>query len=271
MWEVVVFDCETSSLDKRPEIVELALSQYGGDGRLCFRLRPLHGMDPRAVAVHNITEADVIDRPTFAQALMQPGGELPTALRLLRSAKVLVGYNLDYDIRQIDKQLAEHQLPPWDRREQLVVDGYKLWQVSERRKLVDAHKRFCGGEYDGAHGALADVEATERVMEGMLQTFGLERNWDALDLIINPARRFSVGSKHFQWRNGRVVCAFGKKYNGEDAVHVDKGYLNYIIKNDFPSECKEVADRLMDGEEAFYAWVTERYPPPADDQNEVEA
>lgn len=270
MWEVVVFDTETSSLDKRPEIVEMALSQYGGDGRLSFRLRPLHGMDPRAVAVHGITEADVADRPTFAQALMQVGGELPTALRLLRSARVLVGYNLDYDLRQLDAQIAEHQLPPWDRREQLVVDGYKLWQVSERRKLVDAHKRFCGGEYDGAHGALADVEATERVVEGMLQTFGLTKDWNAIDLLINPARRVSLGSKHFQWRHGRVVCAFGK-HNGVDATCIDKGYLHYVIKNDFPSACKEVADRLLDGEEAFYMWAMDKYPPPADDQNEVEA
>lgn len=276
---IVVIDVETTSIDtKRAEILELAVRDFETGEQYTWRFRPRGPIDPGAQKVHGITMEHVVDCGTFDEANPRSPGnkgflhdDCPGAV--LGRAKVIVGYNLDFDLRVLDAELGRLGVT-WARSTMgvLVVDAYRLWQVQEKRRLVDAVDRFLGVTHDTAHTAAGDVAATDEVLRAMVSHFGLDDgnvgvfDWMRLAEACDPNRRLRLGSNHFVWRDGRVTVNFGK-YCGTDLTKVDVGFLSWMLRNDFPPEAREVAERVRSTtEQEFYDWVVKRWPPPmADD------
>ncbi len=173
---VLVFDVETTGLQKdRDQIIELAV-QVGlspDAPRRCWRFCPTVPMDPDAEQVHGIRAADLAAEPPFATC----AAELHA---LLGDARVLIGYNVTFDLDMLQAEFARAGLPPLDVGDKLIVDPYRLWGAMEPRGLRYAHRRFVGSDFDGAHRAGADVAATAAVLCGMLAAFGLQPEWYSL-------------------------------------------------------------------------------------------
>lgn len=261
---IVVFDVETTGTDKqRDQIIELCV-QFGLDDHAesrTWRMRPSVIMNPGAQAVHGISMDDLANCPPFS--------DLADELRaLFVEAEILVGYNLRFDIDMLQAEYLRLGHPPLDLSSKLVVDPFRLWQQCEPRSLMDAHKRFAGGEFEAAHSAAADVAATGRVLRGMVKSFGLVEDWEQVADVCEPARASWIeGSNHLRWDEDQLVIGFGK-HAGTMLTALASGpeadYLRWIIGKDFPVHVLETCKQALDLDAAdFEAWAVERFQKPA--------
>ncbi len=259
--KIVVFDVETTGTDKqKDQIIELCM-QFGLDADAdsrTWRMRPSVTMDPGAQAVHGISVEDLADCPLFADA----ADELRA---LFADADMLVGYNLRFDIDMLQAEYLRLRQAPVDLSNKLIVDPFRLWQQCEPRSLMDAHKRFAGGAFDAAHSAAADVAATGRVLRGMIESFGLDPNWEKVADVCEPDRAFYIeGSKHLRWDEAQnVTIGFGKHAGTlltELASGPEANYLRWIMGKDFPAHVLEACSKALDLDaDEFEAWAAERF------------
>lgn len=275
--KVLVLDVECSStVMERTEILELAVEEYQTGGqdrepyRMCARFRPEHPewMQPAATRVHGLTEDVLAPYLTFRASLLDASVSAHWLMEWLRRAEVLVGYNVEFDLRVIDAQLALIEAPPWDRTRVKVVDAMKIWQRCERRTLSDAVRRFLRREHEGAHGAAVDVSATADVLDALLTEFALTDpqapDWDLLLDLQDPLRTYYVGSKHLLWQDGEVVFGFGKMRGQPIRLPSSRDYIQWMLrKGGFPDACLEVVRSALEPDAlSFDRWVRERYPEP---------
>jgi DNA polymerase-3 subunit epsilon len=259
--EIVVFDVETTGTDKRrDQIIELCV-QFGLSPEAqskIWRIKPQVPISPGAQAVHGISAADLADCPDFAS--------LADEIReLFDGARVLVGYNLSFDIDMLQAEYRRLRQPPLEVADKTIVDPFRLWQQCEPRTLMDAHRRFAGGEFEAAHSASADVAATGRVLQGMLSAFGLSNDWDEVARVCEPTRKDWIGpSNHLRWNEtGAAVLGFGKHAGvplHELASGPNAGYLRWICDKDFPPHVHEACEKALSlSAEEFQSWLQASY------------
>lgn len=260
---ILVFDVETTGTDKRSDqIIELCV-QFGlgedADSRI-WRIKPEVAIAPGAQAVHGISAADLADCPRFA--------ELADEIReLFDGADVFVGYNLSFDLDMLQAEYRRLRQPPLDMGDKTIVDPFRLWQQCEPRTLMDAHRRFAGGDFAAAHSASADVAATGRVLEGMLRAFGLSSDWDEVARVCEPERKNWIGpSRHVQWNaEGAAVLGFGKHAGvplHQLASGPNAGYLRWICDKDFPPHVREVCEKALTADpDDFFRWLRATHDP----------
>lgn len=165
----LVIDSETTGLDPETgRIVELAAVWFER-GQVTDRrnmlLNPGMPIPAESTAIHGISDADVADKPTL-------NAVADAFCAHVRSAQVLVGYNVHFDIGFLDAHCpgfteAREGLPVID---PLIVirDVGRFWRGKGRHKLTAVCDRF-GIELEGnAHRASTDCIATARVLERVL-------------------------------------------------------------------------------------------------------
>lgn len=240
---VLVFDVETTGTDpKSSRVIELCIKPLGG-APLTYRFNPAPDtVSPQAEKIHGISMDDLKDQPSFAER----------AAEFLRhhfeDAEVLIGYNVNFDISMMEAEFSRAG-SPIDLRSKIIIDPYKLWLQREPRKLTDAVLAFLARTLENAHEAEADVIATEDVFLAMQRKYGLEKaTWEELATACEPNRAKWVGAtRHFEWdANGKVIFAFGK-HAGKRAYH-EKGYLEWMLKSDFPENVKATIRKMLAGE-----------------------
>jgi DNA polymerase-3 subunit epsilon len=99
----VVLDTETTGLDSRAEIIELAVLAPDGTVLYNSRFRPAGPIPREATAIHGIRDADVAGAPTFAECWA-------LGLRALLADKRIVTYNADFDSRLLLQTLGRYGL-----------------------------------------------------------------------------------------------------------------------------------------------------------------
>ncbi len=262
---IVVFDVETTGTDKKSDqIIELCM-QFGVGPEAAsttWRIKPAIAISPGAQEVHGISMDDLAECPSFAAVADE-------IREIFEEARVLVGYNLSFDIDMLQAELSRLKQPLIDMTGKHIVDPFRLWQQCEPRSLQDAHRRFVGAEFGSAHSASADVAATGRVLRGMVSAFGLNPSWSGVAEKCEPDRARWVGpSRHLQWSDeGRIVLAFGKNRDlpiTELRTSDDlRGYCRWICDRDFPPHIAEICRQALELEESdLMRWVIERYGRP---------
>lgn len=275
---VLVFDVETTGTDKRrDQVIELCVQHGLGSASRTrtWRFLPSVPIHPGAQAVHGISIDDLQDCPPFAACADE-------IRHVFAEARVLIGYNLAFDIDMLQAEYDRLSQPAIDFTGQgkLIVDAFRLWQQFEPRSLQHAHKRFVGDAFAAAHSASADVAATGRVLLGMIENFGLVgHDWDAVAKVCDPDGRLHASrsawvgpSKHLQWNEeGQIVMTFGK--HAGVPLHVvartDDGYLRWVIDKDFPPHVGEICKKALEirrSREAaaeLIGWARQRYGQPA--------
>jgi DNA polymerase-3 subunit epsilon len=259
--EIIVFDVETTGTDRqRDQVIELCV-QMGLDAgaeRMTWRMRPSVPISRGAQEVHGISMDDLAHCPPF-------GAYADQIRALFARARVLVGYNMSFDIEMLQAEYARLRQPLLALDGKQFVDAYRLWQQCEPRSLQHAHQRFVGDSFEDAHSAGADVAATGRVLRGMIRDFGLmDRDWDAIARVCEPERSAWVGpSRHIRWEQGVVVIGFGK--HAGKPVHVlagsdDRGYLEWILGKDFPRHVHAICRAALElGADEFGRWVAQAF------------
>jgi DNA polymerase-3 subunit epsilon len=274
---IIVFDVETTGTDRRrDQVIELSVqfgldahSRESGDGQgartRTWRVRPSVAINPEAQAVHGITMEDLVECPPFGA----PGGAGEEFRRIFDEAEILVGYNLAFDIEMLQAEYERLGQPRLDLTGKLVIDPLRMWQQHEPRTLQEAHKRFVGGEFEAAHTATADVQATGRVLRGMMSAFGIEtEDWSAVARSCGPGRKDWVGpSRHIRWSSeGSAVLGFGK-HSGTPvrdlARGAGKGYLQWLLSKDFPAHVHDICNRALELDaDGFDGWIHQTFGGP---------
>lgn len=163
-------DTETTGLERKDEIVELAVVDCDGEILMNTLVRPTIRIPPEATRIHRITNAAVAHAPTILDLLPQ--------LDRLLAGRELVIYNRDYDLRLLRQSIQAHRsapglqlgLPPSNCHCAMLLyaEHHGEWNAARQgyrwQKLEQAAQQ-CKLELPGTlHRALADAEVTRRLM-----------------------------------------------------------------------------------------------------------
>lgn len=230
-------DLETTGVDPvEDRIIQFGVVMLHPDGhRTTFEqmFNPGVPIKPGATAVHGITDAIVADKPPFKDF----------AEKIYRGlkGKDLLGYNLrSLDLPMIDEELRRCGLS-LDLAGVHVIDAFGIFAKKEPRDLAAAVKKYCHRDHAGAHGALADAEATLDVLAGQQSFYG-----DIAEMTLNQLAAFSkrddvelvdLGGKLYRDKDGDVRFAFGK--HRDVKIRDEMGFASWMMSKDFPGSTKD--------------------------------
>lgn len=172
----LLFDTETTGLDNRAEIVEIAVVSCDGTVLLDTLVRPTSPIPPGATAVHGIRDADVRNAPTWREV----HGDMATLLA--PSGRVLTSYNREYDLRLVKQSVdaTRGKSAPLPIKESSVSPScimqlYAIWKGewndyhgSYRWQKLDTALNDLGIRREGdAHRALSDTIGALEVLKAM--------------------------------------------------------------------------------------------------------
>lgn len=244
-----MFDLEATGLNvSQDRIVEIAIIRINPDGTeetFSARVNPGIPIPAEVTLIHGITDEDIKDAPAFA--------DLAPKIAAFIGDADLGGYNSNkFDI----PMLAEEMLragSDFDMSARRFVDVQNIFHKMEQRTLAAAYQFYCQSEIGNAHNALADTEATWKVLQAQLEKyadlqgdiafladFSRGGNMNLLDF----AGRLCINDK------GEAAYNFGK-HKGKTVKQVndeEPGYYGWFISDstDFPKYTKQKLKEAMD-------------------------
>ena len=241
------FDLETTGTrigtDRIVQIGVVRLMPDGGRESWQSLVDPGIPIPPEASAVHGITDADVVGAPSL-EALA------PTLLQHLDGCD-LAGFNcLRFDVPFLAEELFRVGVA-WDHASLRVVDVQRIYHQMEPRNLSAALKFYCGREHEGAHDALADVEATADVLMAQLERYSdqLHGTVDFLGELSGDRKRSPDAAGKLAFDDAGNVCLTFGKYKGwslENIGRNDPGYLQWLMtKAELPGSTLAVMRNVL--------------------------
>lgn len=240
---LAVLDLESTGVNPDVDrIVELTVGRIDPDNHvqaIYTRINPGVPIPAEATAVHGITDADVVDAPSFSKAAV------PVAALL--SGAVLVGYNhRRFDVRMIAAECARAGLDVNPCEGAALIDVGLIFMKREPRTLAAAMQFFCGEDHEDAHGTNADVVATLRVLLSQFERYpDLPRDIAALDAIGRDPSFIDRDGK-IVWRGGKACIGFGK-HQGVPLEIVERSFLAWMLDKDFPADTKTIVRQALKG------------------------
>lgn len=250
------FDLETTGADiDSDSTVQIAYKRCGEDSEPSvgsLLLNPQQHIDPKASAVHGYTDDDVRDKPTF--------DTYADMLYSLADGAIWCGYNnyrFDVPIFKREFKRAGKKIP----KPAGIIDCYKIFthyygksRKRGQRTLMAAHLRYCGAEFDDAHDALADIEATYDVLDAQIDVHSDSLTLEyAMDISSRPELDIDRrGFFKFDYNKRAPICAMGK-YAGVPMDKVPSSYYQWIADNDtFAPDTRNIALNAVIG--VFPVW-----------------
>ena len=164
----------------------------------------------------------------------------------------LAGFNAAaFDVPLLTRQLREAGCP-LSMAARRVVDVKVLYHQLRPRTLGDAYREFVGRELAGAHGAVADANATLDVLRAILEKHPElpRRPQDLAVLLGDPDRSLWVDPDgRLVWHEGQAVFSFGKHKGQalEDVATREPGFLRWMLNQTFSDEVKTVVRNALAG------------------------
>lgn len=256
---MVFFDLETTGTNIMTDrIVELSVVKLYPNGERETRTRRINpGMHipEEATAIHHISDADVANEPSFRN--------IAKNFYIFLEDCDLAGYNIvKFDLPVLTREFQRAGLS-FSLEGRRVIDVYAIFCRMEPRSLTAAYKFFCGKKLEGAHGALADTEATAEVFEAQLKRYrdpgyhDLPENIPAFPANLDELHEFCKSQApdwidangRFKWRGAEAVVAFGR-HSGTPLRTIaaeSPDFLQWILKADFPEDVRKIASDALAG------------------------
>lgn len=168
---IIVFDTETTGLTlhpdaplhKQPKIIELGAALLNEKGEVVETLSQLINpgeiITEEITRITGITNADLVDAPSFEQAL-------PMLRQIFSEAFAVFAHNLPFDKAMLRNDLARINCLdfPWPLQEYCTVGIHKeFW--GRNPKLTELYEFATGEPLPQTHRALDDVMALVRVVK----------------------------------------------------------------------------------------------------------
>ena len=268
---LVVFDLETTGLDLVSDrIIQISFIKIYPDWkeeRENIFINPERPIPSSVVALTGISDADVADAPTFKQKAKELADKF--------SGCDFAGFNSNrFDIPMLAEEFLRAGVD-FDFSKCRLIDMQNIYHKMERRNLAAAYKFYCGRKMEDdfeAHRADQDTEATWRVLQGQLDMYAPENQFEEDRVLNNDMEELAEFSKmndfvdfagRIVWedmkdQDGKVLLdATGKvrrheifnfgKYKGWDVAEVlrkDPGYYSWMLASDFTYNTKQVLTRI---------------------------
>ena len=239
------FDLETTGLNVTTDrIIELSVLKVNPDGSqevVNTRLNPEMPINPKAIAIHGITDADLVDSPKF--------GEIADSLSAFLEGCDLAGYNaIKFDIPVLVEEFLRIGYD-FNINERKFVDVQVIFHRKEQRTLSAAYQFYCKKDLSNAHSALADATATYEILKAQLDRYDdLENEVDKLSEISSYHNIVDFAGRIILDENGVETFNFGK-HKGKSVEKVlkeDPGYFSWMMQGDFPLHTKKVLTELKE-------------------------
>lgn len=253
---LAIFDLETTGVDvSEDRIIQIAILKVLSDGTTTkYESKVNPGIPiPRASSViHGIYDEDVAHEPSFKEI----GNEL---ISFLEDCD-LAGYNSNkFDIPLLVEEFYRYEFS-------FVLDGRRFVDIQnifhkmEKRTLKGAYKFYTGEVMKDAHDAMADVQATYKVLLAQVERYEDNKyhseEEDMLTPIVNDIQalsEFSTMSKNLDYA-GRItlnddnvpVFNFGKHKNVpvKEVRKNDPSYFSWMKNGKFPRHTIIVLEKL---------------------------
>ena len=239
-------DCETTGVDvQQDRIVELALYKFiPSNGVIIAKLfhefiNPQIPIPSEVIKIHHITDRKVRYALSFAQ--------LTNTIQEFLEECDLAGFNLiGFDLPLLEVEFLRVG-KKFDRVGRSLIDAMFIFHQREKRDLTGAYLKYCGRELEGAHQAQNDVQAVIEVLEGQLEAYrDLPRNVKELGDLCYNSVSFVESSNRLILVDGEVSLNFGK-HKGKALSEVPHSYLQWVMKQDFSSEVREIVQGVLNG------------------------
>ena len=259
---IIFFDLETTGVQVGSDrIVEICLHKVMPDGTTDTRVERVRPVDrdgntmhipEQSTAVHGITDADVADKPSFAELA-------PSLLEYIGDAD-LAGYNSNkFDVPLLVEEFLRAGFD-FDLAQRRLVDVQNIFHQMEQRTLVAAYRFYCDKDLENAHSAAADTIATYEVLKAQLDRYqGVDykdRTGHVSQPVVNDIDALSRFTCNSQWADlvghigydakHREVFNFGK-HKGKPVEQVfeqEPSYYDWMMKSDFPLSTKKVITEI---------------------------
>jgi len=245
---LVFIDIESTGKNKyQDRIVELTILTVSPDGtESCWteRINPEVPIPAAATKIHGITDDDVKDKPKFRDSM--------GAIRGLLAHGDIAGFG----IKNFDMPLLEAEFhragAEFSCKSYRVLDPMVIYHQKEPRDLAAAYRKYCGKELINGHSSEADARASREVLDCQLKEYtDLPADINGLHCFCRQREENWVDTNgKFIWEEGDVVLAFGKHAGRKlkEMAACDPGYLQWIIKNDFSAEVKDISAKALKGD-----------------------
>jgi len=245
---LVFIDIESTGKNKyQDRIVELTILTVSPDGtESCWteRINPEVPIPAAATKIHGITDDDVKHKPKFRDSM--------GAIRELLAYGDIAGFG----IKNFDMPLLEAEFhragAEFSCRNYRILDPMVIYHQKEPRDLAAAYRKYCGKELINGHSSEADARASREVLDCQLEKYtDLPADINGLHCFCRQREENWVDTNgKFIWEEGDVVLAFGKHAGRKlkEMAACDPGYLQWIIKNDFSAEVKDISAKALKGD-----------------------
>jgi DNA polymerase-3 subunit epsilon len=246
------FDLETTGVNVGYDrIVEICILKVHTDGRTEVRsnlVNPTIPIPPEATAIHNITDEDVKDKPTFS--------EIAHELNQFLANCDLAGYNSNkFDIPLLVEEFLRAEID-FDIKNRRFIDVMNIFHKMEPRNLSAAYRFYCNAELKNAHSAEADTLATYEILKAQLDKYEnvsyTDKEGNIYKPVINDVKAlhdFSYHNKNADLvghiifdENNKEIFNFGK-YKGKSVEEIfikEPSYYDWMMKSQFPLMTKKV-------------------------------
>lgn len=246
---IVFFDLETTGLDfKYDRIIEIAAVKVHPDGQVekfHTRINPGIRIPNEIEQLTGISNADAAAAPTFIQKAAE--------VKAFFEGADLGGYHVGrFDAKVMTEEFRRAGMD-FACEGRLIVDAQAIFHQKEKRDLTAAYKFYCNRELQGAHSAMADIEATYEVFLAQMKRYpDLPTDINEIHKYCKgPQDRFVDGEGKLFWRDGEAVFNFGK-YKSQSLRQVAEtqpDYLRWLIAPDrqFSQEFVDICYKAMKG------------------------
>jgi len=240
---ICIFDIEASGKDPgKDRLVQLAIMKWDGINSEWLEIlcNPDVIMSDEVIAIHGITNEAVANLPKFKHFAK----EVYTFL----IGCDLAGFNLlNYDVPLLWSELWNAGIE-WDiyNNDTRIIDVGNIFKKKEERSLSAAVEFYCNREHIGAHGALADTQATLDVFLAQCQRYPDLCNMTVAELAEYSRfnERLDLAGKIIKGPDGRPTYNIGKCRGV--AVEDDIGFGEWMLRRDFPANTQFVLRRILD-------------------------
>ncbi len=241
---IVFFDLETTGVNvSRDRIVEISLLKVYPNGTeevKTRRINPEMPIPAEATAVHNISDEDVKDCPTFKQ--------IAKSLAEVLEGSDIAGFNsCRFDVPLLAEEFLRAGVD-FDFSKRKLIDVQVIFHRKEERTLKAAYRFYCDKDLVDAHSAEADTRATYEILKAQLSRYddlpndieALASQYSAFNNNLDLAGRIILDE------NGTELFNFGK-HKGKPVREVlqrEPSFYAWIMDGDFPLNTKQVLTKI---------------------------
>lgn len=236
---ICFFDLESTSTDtETARIVQIAGIKIFPDGKREEKnilINPEIPIPIECTEIHGITDEMVKDKPTFRQYAQ--------GIKDWFYGSDIGGFNSDsYDVNLLIAEMdrAGITFADWDLS---LLDVMKLYRKLYPNTLSEIYKRLFGEELDGAHNALNDVVATEKILYKILPE-GLTTVREVDEFLQESKFRVDYAGKLYKDSEGVVRYNFGK--DKDKSVKDNRGFGQWMLNQSFSKDTKNKLKELFE-------------------------